>query len=58
MFTTEKFKMKTLLATQLILSIGSFITFLYLKESGLLFAAFSGWVFADFIKTLKSTKDE
>ena len=47
-----KIKLRCLQFTQLMLVAGCFLTFLQLKEYGLIFAALSGYVFADFVETL------
>jgi len=54
----EIMKTQILRGVQLTLSIASYITFLQLEGYGLFFAALSGWILSDFLKTFKTFKDE
>ncbi len=54
----EIMKTQILRGVQLTLSIASYITFLQLEGYGLFFAALSGWILSDFLKTFKIFKDE
>jgi hypothetical protein len=54
----EIMKIQILRGVQLTLSIASYITFLQLEGYGLFFAALSGWILSDFLKTFKIFKDE
>jgi hypothetical protein len=60
MLNSAKLKLRVLQLVQISLSIGCYATFLTLKEYGLFFAFMSGWILADFLKTLnlKFFKDE
>jgi hypothetical protein len=54
----EIMKTQILRGVQLTLSIASYITFLQLEGYGLFFAALSGWILSDFLRTFKTFKDE
>lgn len=59
MFNSRIIKLRALQTVQIILSIACFITYLQLLNPlGLVFAFLSGWVFGDFLITLKQNKNQ